>query len=106
MLKPRRRYADVLEITRFVAAKKMNHTRWFFKRQGLQEQIVDQTENRGVQPDPDRERDDRQRRESGRFANLAQSEFEIVHITPRVTLESDSRVWHASRAPGMQLMQS
>jgi hypothetical protein len=48
MLVARRRYANLLQITRFIAAIKMDHSRWFLKRQTAQEQIVDQTENRGV----------------------------------------------------------
>ena len=60
----------------------------FFEWQRTQKKIVDKTEDRSIQADPERERQDGNDRESGRFAELTKSEFEIVHIilfsTPRL----------------------
>src|SRR5258707_3335599 len=71
----RGRYSDIRQIARFVAVVEMNNARRFLERQPAQKQIVDQTKDRGVQPDPERQCDDRNRRERRRFAELAQSKL-------------------------------
>ena len=43
----------------------------FVEGQGAQEKIVNQTEDSGVQPDPESERDHREKSKSGRFTELA-----------------------------------
>jgi hypothetical protein len=50
------------------------------KRQRSQEHAFDDGEDRGVCTDPERERQDSDQSESGRFAQLAKSEFKIVHV--------------------------
>ncbi len=59
MLIARRRQREIHQIARLVAAEEVNNTRRFLEGQTAQKKIVDQTEDRGVQPDPERERDDR-----------------------------------------------
>src|SRR5262249_405935 len=68
------------------------------KRSRFQKHAINEAENRGVCADPKRERDDGDKGESGRFAELTQCEFEIMHLIPRVAPGSDQRVRHA--APG------
>jgi hypothetical protein len=51
----------------------------FFEWQWAQEKIVDKTEDRGIQADPERESQDSNEGESGRFAELSQRETEFVH---------------------------
>src|SRR5205823_2257958 len=71
----RRRYSDIRQIARLVAVIEVNNARRFLERQPAQKQIVDQTKDRRVQPDAERERDDRDSCKSGRLAKLAESEF-------------------------------
>ena len=61
MLETRRGYADVDDITRFVAAEKVDNARRFFERQSAQKQIVNQTEDARVKPNPDRKCDNGER---------------------------------------------
>ena len=49
------------------------------ERQTSQEQIVDETENRRVHPDAERERYDGEERESGRLEELSNGEAKISH---------------------------
>jgi hypothetical protein len=63
----------------FEMREDVKNARRFPKRQSAQEEVVDQTKDRGVQPDPERERDHRQEREPRRFAKLPQSETKISH---------------------------
>jgi hypothetical protein len=51
----------------------------FLEGQAPQEQIVDQTEDRRIQADPEHEGDYGQERELGRFAQLPQSETKVSH---------------------------
>src|SRR6185369_6778460 len=44
-----------------------------------EEHVVDEAEDRGVGADAEREREDRDRSEAGRFRELTQREFQIVH---------------------------
>ena len=67
----------------------------FFEWQRAQEKIVDKTEDRSVQADPERESHDSNDSESGRFAELSQSETEFVH--DRSQLESFSIILFAER---------
>jgi hypothetical protein len=52
----------------------MHEPRRIFKWQRAQEKIIDQTEDRGIQSDPEREREGGNDSEAGRFAELAQRE--------------------------------
>ena len=71
----RGRYSDIRQIARLVAVVEVNNARWFLEWQPAQKKIVDQAEDRGVQPDPERQCDDRNRSERRRFAELAQSKL-------------------------------
>src|SRR4051812_43257118 len=51
----------------------------FLKWQALQEEVVDQTEDGGVHPYAEREGQDGEKRERGRFQELADGEAEIDH---------------------------
>ena len=51
----------------------------FGEGQTAQEEIVHQTEDRGVHSNPQSERDYGEKRKSGRFAELSQSEAQVVH---------------------------
>ncbi len=77
MLKSRRRHTDFLEVARFIAAVKMDHARWFLEGQPAQKQIVDQTKNRGVRPDRERERNNGDNCEPWCFGQCPESVFEI-----------------------------
>jgi hypothetical protein len=55
----------------------MYNAPWFFKRQTTQEQIVDQTENRGVCADRQGERDHSDDGESGCFGQASERVFKI-----------------------------
>src|SRR5262249_61084281 len=50
-----------------------------FEWQRAQEKVVDKTEDRCVQPNAERERQDCNDSESGRFAELSQRETDFVH---------------------------
>ena len=76
----------------------------FFEWQRAQEKIVDKTEDRSIQADPERESHDSNHSESGRFAELSQRETEFVHdrrqlrsfsIILYVERRSDPHVWRA-----------
>jgi hypothetical protein len=47
--------------------------------QTAQKQIVDQAEDRGIQPDPQRQCDQREQSEPGRLAQLPESKTKISH---------------------------
>ena len=61
-----------------------------------QEKIVDQTKDRSVQPDAERERHDSDQSERRRFAELAKSELEIIHVIQCAMLESDRHAWRGA----------
>ena len=74
-----------------------------------QEKIVDKTEDRSVQADPERESHDGNDSESGRFAELSQRETDFVHDCSQ--LESlfiilcaarDDRIHGVARRAGTQ----
>src|SRR4029077_10060225 len=54
---------------------------------------VDDAEYRGVCTDPERERQDSDQSEAGRFTELAKSKLKIAHIILRAARLSDRRVW-------------
>ena len=58
MLIARRGDRDIDKIARLVASEHVHDTRRFLEREPAQEKIVDQAEDRGVQPDPERQCDD------------------------------------------------
>ena len=63
----------------FETREDVKNARRFFKWQPAQEQIVDQAEDRRVQPDPERESEDGEQGESRRLAQLPQSETKVSH---------------------------
>jgi hypothetical protein len=87
MPKLRYRKRQLLAFFRFTI--NANHSFRLGKWETAQEKIVYQTEDRGVHADTERQREYRERSEPGRFAELAQSEFEIIHIIRRAALELD-----------------
>src|SRR5438270_721710 len=52
---------------------------WFLERQSFEKEVVDQTKDGGVHPDPEGEGEDREESERGRFEQLSESEAEIDH---------------------------
>lgn len=54
------------------------------KRQPAQEEIVNQTEDRGVETDAEREGEEREKSEPGRLQQLAESEAKIGHHVIKV----------------------
>ena len=50
------------------------------ERQRAQEYAFDYRKDRSIRADPERERQDSDQSESGRFAKLTKSEFEVVHV--------------------------
>ena len=48
--------------------------------QRAQEHAFDDGKDRSICTDPERERQDSDQSEPGRFAKLAKSEFEVVHV--------------------------
>src|SRR5262249_15168505 len=85
------------------------HARRFLVRQPVQKQIVDQTEDRGVETDPERERRDSNESESRRFAELSQRETEFVHDCSQLERffiilfagrRSDRHAWRGVQASG------
>ncbi len=75
-----RRGERVIErVATFRFREKMDNARRFLERKAAQKQIVDQTEDRGVQPDPERERNDREQSKPGRFEQLPKRETNIDH---------------------------
>ena len=57
----------------------MEQSRRFLEGQAAQEQIIDQTEDGGVQPDPERERENGQKSKPRRLQQLTKSEANISH---------------------------
>ena len=56
----------------------MDNTRWCFERQTTKEKIINQTEDCGVEPDPERERDYSDQGERRRLAEFTECETNIV----------------------------
>ena len=79
MHEPRHGEWKVDDLATLVSGGDVHDPRRLLERQPAQEQIVDQAEDRRVQPDPEREGDHRQKSESRRFAQLPQSETKIGH---------------------------
>lgn len=57
----------------------MNEARRFLKRQAAQKEIVDQAEDGGAETNPERESQDREQSEAGRFAQLPEGEAKVGH---------------------------
>src|ERR1700741_3341838 len=80
----------------------------FLEWQAFQEKVVDQTEDRSVHPDAEREGQHGQERERGRFEELAESEAEIDHKSEvgrfirRGGRRWDRRRWPGARATSRQ----
>ena len=74
------------------------------KRQRLEQESVDDAEDRGVCPDAERERDDRNRRERRVLNQLPQREAEIVHenFIQFATPELDRQARRGAPAGNMQ----
>ena len=65
------------------------------------QRVENRKERRGG-TDPKRQRQNSDKRESGRFVKLTQREFEIVHVTRRVAPESDRRLRLVAPGRNMQ----
>ena len=70
----------MVDISSLILLINVNDTFGFGERQTAQKQVVDQTEDRGVHSDADREREDRESGERRRLEELANGEAEIVHV--------------------------
>jgi len=78
----------------------VEQARWLLEWQPAQEKIVDQTEDSGVQPDPERKCEDGKESEPRRLEQLAKSEANISHHGVRkfvtvlafVTKKSDAAI--------------
>src|SRR5919201_1536887 len=81
MLEPRRRYADVDQVARFVTAVKVNDPRRLFEWQTTKKKIINQTKDCRVQADTECQRDHRNEGEGRRLSEFAKSETEIVHLS-------------------------
>jgi len=57
----------------------VQQARWLLEGQPAQEQIIDQTEDGSVQPDPERQRKHSEKSEPGRLEQLPKSEANISH---------------------------
>jgi len=57
----------------------VEQARRLLEGQSAQEQIIDQTEDGGVQPDPERKREDGKQSKPGRLEQLTKSEANISH---------------------------
>src|SRR6267143_2726511 len=70
---------ELLQVAFFCLAINTHDVRGLIKRQRAQKKIMNQAEDSRVHADPESERDYSERSEPGRFAELAQSETEVVH---------------------------
>ena len=75
------------------------------EREWAKKDCIDDRKNRDICTDPKRQCQDGDKREAGRFTELSNRKFEIVHITRFAMPESDRRVRLAAPEPGMQSMQ-
>ncbi len=58
-----------------------------FEGKAAQEEIVDQTKDRGVEPNPEGQREDGEKGEARRFEQLSQRKAKIgQHTTPKVEM--------------------
>jgi len=69
------------EIDRLLLETRENvqQARWLLEGQAAQEQIIDQSKDGGVQPDPEREREHGEQSEPRRLEQLSKSEAKISH---------------------------
>jgi hypothetical protein len=80
--------------------KDVEQPRWLLEGQAAQEQIIDQSKDGGVQPDPERERKHGEQSKPGRLEQLTKSEANISHHGVRkfvtflafVTKKSDAAI--------------
>jgi hypothetical protein len=79
MLKPRHRHGEFEQIALACIRIEVQEPLRVFEWQRTQEKIVDKTEDRSIQADPERESDDSNDSKSGRFAELSQRETDFVH---------------------------
>jgi len=57
----------------------VEQARWLLEGQAAKEQIIDQSKDGGVQPDPERQREDGKQSKPGRLEQLTKSEANISH---------------------------
>ena len=82
----RDRHRELLEVSLLRFGLENDESVRFLERQAAQKQIVDQTEDGGVHPDAERERDHGEKGERGRLEELAKSEAEIDHGNSKLRL--------------------
>src|SRR5437763_4444370 len=70
---------------------------WFGYGQGPEQHDVDQTEDRRVCPDAEREREHRHGGEAGVLQQLAEGEFEIIH---KIVAADLTRHWIMTKSEG------
>jgi len=84
----------------FETAEDVEQARRLLEGQAAQEQIIDQSKDSGVQPDPEREREHGEQSKPGRLEQLTKSEANISHHGVRkfvtvlafVTKKSDAAI--------------
>src|SRR5262249_569816 len=95
-----RRGTSAIFIKRFINP---NEPLGMRKRQWPQEHAFHDGENCSVRTDTDCKGQNGSERDPRRFAKLAKSEFQIIHIIPFAAPRADRRVWpgaQAARKPG------
>src|SRR5260370_26126489 len=70
--------------------------------QRLEQNILHHAEDRRICTDPERERQDNDQSEPGRFAKLSKSKLKIAHIILRAARLSDRRVWRGGAVAARQ----
>ncbi len=79
MPEARDRHREVLEISLFRFRLDNDEPIRILESEAAEEEVVDQTEDGGVHPNPERERDNSEQSEAGRLEELANGETKIVH---------------------------
>src|SRR5438132_2822465 len=79
MLKTRRRNRQLEQVTLARIRIHVHQALGILERQRAKEKVVDQTEDRGVESDAERERNDGDQSESRRFVKFMKSEAKVAH---------------------------
>jgi hypothetical protein len=87
MHEPRRGERVIEDVAALGLREKMDDACRFFEGQSAEEEFIDQTKDRGIQPDPESESDYGEEGETWRFEDLPKRETKIgEHKTPKVEM--------------------